>query len=241
MAIPAAADGHRGVAKMAHRGLVVAARARLKGDQLLHRLRNSIGTRGAIALGVVVVGLLVGAGLLLASGGDDEPVEQAAAPAVETPAPDPEPKDTSRPRSDEKSGSKGADKPAAPPAGEPEAQASSELDAFQDCVADNGGKPIDLSQSGEAGASPLEGYTPEELKDLQEARMQCVGELPAEAREEARQRMRALAESPFRSCIVAEQAGGSDLRAAFKACRDELSAEEQEQLPRGVFGAGSKR
>ena len=196
-----------------------------------NRLKSRIGGRGIAVLAIALVALVAGAALLLGSGEEEttpEPQSDVSGEVrAETTTKKPEDEDN-KPR----------DKQPSTPAEESEAPAPSavpeEFADFQNCVRENGGKPLDLSDGTDPQAA-LEDYTPRELEQLREARAACIERLPGEARERAEE----IAASPFRSCMLAEQETGKDLVEAAKACEDELPEGSGGELPPG-FGGGER-
>lgn len=193
-----------------------------------NRLMGRIGGRGIAVLAVSLVALIVGVVLLLGSG-DEEPTaepqsEVSGEVRAETTSQQPEDKDE---KPDGKQPSAPEEEPQAPPpSGVPQ-----EFADFQNCVRENGGKPLDLSGGSDAQAA-LEDYTPRELEQLREARAACIDRLPGDVRERAEE----IAASPFRSCMLAEQETGKDLAEAAQACEDQIPEGSGGELPPGFGG-----
>lgn len=196
-----------------------------------NRLKSRIGGRGIAVGAIALVALIAGVALLLGSGDEETtPVPQSDVSGearAETTSKKPEDEDR---KAGDKQPSAPDDEPEAPaPSGVPE-----EFADFQDCVRENGGKPLDLSDGSDAQAA-LEDYSEAEIEQLRQARAACVDELPGEIRERAEQ----VAASPFRSCVLAEQETGKDLVEAAEACEDELP-EGSGELPPAFGGDGER-
>ena len=195
-----------------------------------NRLKGS-GWRG-IALAIVAAAAVIVAVVLLA-GSEDE--QSTGAPVAATTTPD-SPEPPAGPEKDKGPGEPKSPRPDEDPEPAPGAVEPGVLEDFQDCVRAQGGRPIDLTAASEqededpaaegAGEddvrSGLEGYTPEELEALREARAACIDQLPPEIREQAEQQVENLEDSPFRACVVEEQAAGSEIAEAVQACEDEI-------------------
>jgi hypothetical protein len=196
-----------------------------------NRLKGS-GRRG-IALGIVAAAAVIVAVVLLVGSEDEQSTSAPVATAVAPDSSEPAPEQKKRKGSDEaKSPRPDEDPEPAPGAVEPGV-----LEEFQDCVRAHGGRPIDLTApseqededpaaegAGEDDDVPpaLAGYTPEEIEALREARAACIEELPPEIREQAEQQAQNLEDSPFRACVVEEQAAGSEIAEAVQACEGEI-------------------
>jgi hypothetical protein len=195
-----------------------------------NRLKSS-GRRG-IALGIVAAAAVIVAIVLLV-GGEDE--QSTSAPVATTAAPGPSepPADPAKGKSPDKAKSSQPDEDSEPAPG---ALEPGVLEEFQDCVRAQGARPIDTTSPpeedeqvpGPKGSDDddvppaLQGYTPEEIEALREARVACIEELPPEIREQAEQRVQDLEDSPFRACVVEEQAAGSEIAEAVQACEGEI-------------------
>lgn len=196
-----------------------------------NRLKSRIGGRGIAVLAIALVALIAGAALLLRSGDEEttpEPQSDVYGEVrAETTTKKPENEDD-KPR--DKQPSAPEDESEAPaPSGVPE-----EFADFQNCVRENGGKPLDLSDGTDPQAA-LEDYSEAEIEQLRQARAACVDQLPGDIRERAEE----IAASPFRSCMFAEQETGKDLVEAAEACEDELPEGSGGELPPG-FGGGER-
>lgn len=200
----------------------------------MERLRSLLGRRGLIGIAVLAVAI-VGAGAIALAGGDDEPPAEpeitagAAADPRDEPAPAPG-NEKAKPDSKSAPEEVQAEEPA-----DPAGAIAERFEEFRDCVREEGGNPIDLDDVGSSDQDSgidgpgLAGYSAKEIAELRQAREACVEQLPADVRERAE----ALAGSPFRECVQAEQEAGSEIFDAAQACRDEIPESALEGPPPG--------